>query len=212
MAKKTEKKPAVKKGRLSNKDFETFKKNIHLSDEELAKKLNRTVQFIEKTRQRVYPNKKTGKWNAADITMLEENMDKMSVEQLARLLNRTEKAVESKLESYQEVEIVVEEPKGIDADIELEVMDIEIEPGFSEAVMEAETIAENLNEKIGKEVSFTGADSKEKPSIETIGDEECCGQNCCDHIEVEVEVEVEAEPVKEEISWWKKFINFFKFW
>jgi len=98
MAKKTNN---VKKGRLSNDDFNIFKENIHLSDQELADKLNRNVNFMENTRKRVYPNKKTGKWNKADIEILKANSSEMTIEELARLLNRTEKAIKSKLKSLE---------------------------------------------------------------------------------------------------------------
>jgi len=89
----------LKKGRLSNDDFETFKANIHLSDKQLADKLSRNVNFIENTRNRVYPNKKTGKWSKADVIMLQENCNNMSIKELSRLLNRAEKAIKSKIKT-----------------------------------------------------------------------------------------------------------------
>lgn len=91
-------KVTLKKGRLSNEDFELFKELIYLSDEELSVKLKRNVSFIEKTRKRVYPNQKTGRWSKAEVIKLSNNSN-FSLEQLSRLLNRKEKAIETKLKS-----------------------------------------------------------------------------------------------------------------
>lgn len=179
MAKKSD----LKKGRLSNKDFETFKKNIHMSDEQLAKKLKRSVSFIEKTRKRVFPNKKTGKWSKADLEMLTENMDKMSIEELARLLNRTEGAVEAKLKSMKPVEEVIEV--------------VETEPE-----VEKPDVIEEVEAEIFPEEELA-------PAEETVP-EDCCGQDCCEH-ESKVE-EAKEEELSGWKRFWRAFINFFKVW
>jgi len=87
----------LKKGRLSNDDFNVFKESIYMTDKELAILLNRSESFITNTRQRVYPNKKTGKWTKDDIDTLKYNSKHLSVAELSRYLNRTEKAISSKL-------------------------------------------------------------------------------------------------------------------
>jgi ribosome-binding ATPase YchF (GTP1/OBG family) len=181
----------LKKGRLSNKDFETFKKNIHMSDEQLAKKLKRSVSFIEKTRKRVFPNKKTGKWSKVDVEMLKDNMDNMSVEELARLLNRTESAVETKLKSVKPVEETIE------------VVETEVE---AEPVVE-----EKAEEKPDNFVDRPGADGLEEevfPEEEIPAD--CCGQDCCEHEEKVEEYKAENDPWY--VRLWRAIVNFFKVW
>jgi len=208
----------LKKGRLSNKDFETFKKNIHMSNEELAKKLKRSVSFIEKTRKRVYPNKKTGKWNKADTETLKENMENMSVEELARLLNRTENAIKNKLKSVKPKEKVEEKvEEKVDELKNNELTDMEIKDYIGRINL-ADSV-EQVNDIISELKSI---DAKEEGSIVvtansridylnslTTVEEDCCGQNCCDH-------ENKGKQEEEQISGWKRFwrsvANFFKIW
>jgi len=211
MAKKKAK-TDFKKGRLSNDDFTIFKDNIHMSDEDLSIKLNRTVSFIEKTRQRVFPNKKTGKWSKHDLEVLTENQNQMSFEELARLLNRDEKSIKTKIKSLKPKEAI---KKGISEVIEKYKEDIVFNDEKGEVYADSKIIDPVSNDIWIPSGEVVEADYEEGenfikgdddlPIWKAENDPECCGENCCDH-----ENKVTENSVK--LPWWKRFFNIFKVW
>lgn len=185
----------AKKGRLSNDDFIMFKENIFLSDEELAEMLNRSVSYIEKTRKRVYPNKKTGRWNNQEVESLKANYDK-DLGQLSRLLNRTEKAVSSKIESLKnKKDWPLTEEQVVEEFVE------EYVEKFQEKFDSIETkeVEEELIGLVKEELEETVEEMKEDGLVE-VKDDCSISCECCE--------EETTEETTEELNWFQKILKF----
>ena len=199
------------KGKLSAKDFEFFKTNIFKSDAELADILNRTEKFIQETRKKVYPNKKAGKWTNTELEILTNHKDSMSVDELSRFLNRSQKNVITKLESLNEKQ--EEDIKPIEVqDVKEEIIEAE------ETVQnEASTCEEHVSVKVEYRCELCGkAECVCVPKCEFCGEspckcegpleESCCKDGAC---QCKVEEKKAEEPKK---SLFQKFLSFLKFW